>query len=144
MLILFFLLLFATPVHAASIIWDPTADGFLLLEYSAAEGGPFTVIKEIPAYPPKYPITEFGYYKLTVPNGGPSSNVVRYFADVDTGWQDVVAALDTRVKILESPVSVTNMTAKQIDADHIEIIGNACTSLSTSGTGLKRIITCKH
>jgi hypothetical protein len=70
--------------------------------------------------------------------------VVRYFADVDTGWQDVVAALDTRVKILESPVSVTNMTAKQIDADHIEIIGNACTSLSTSGTGLKRIITCKH
>jgi hypothetical protein len=144
MLILLFMLLLAAPVQAASLIWDPTADGFLLLQYSATEAGQFTVLKEIPAYPPSYSITEFGYYKLTVPNGGPSSNVARYFADVDTGWQDVVAALDTRVKALESPVSVTNMTAKQIDADHIEIIGNACTSLSTSGTGLKRIITCKH
>jgi hypothetical protein len=144
MLIVLFMLLFAAPVHAASIIWDPTADGFLLLEYSASEGGPFTVIKEIPAYPPSFPITEFGYYKLTVPNGGASSNVARYFADVDTGWQDVVAALDTRVKALESPVSVTNITAKQLDANKIEITGMACTSLKTTGSGLKRIVECLH
>jgi hypothetical protein len=144
MLILLFLLLFAVPVQAASIIWDDMADGFLLLEYSANEGGPFTVIKEIPAYPPRYPITEFGYYKLTAPNGGPSSNVARYFSDIDTGWQDVVAALDTRVKALESPVSVTNITAKQIDANRIEITGLACTKLATTGSGLKRIVECIH
>jgi hypothetical protein len=144
MLILFFILIFAAPVQAASLIWDDTADGFLLLEYSANEGGPFTPIKEIPAYPPSYPITEFGYYKLTVPNGGPSSNVARYFADVDTGWQDVVAALDTRVKALESPVSVTNITAKQLDANKIEVTGMACTSLKTTGSGLKRIVECLH
>jgi hypothetical protein len=144
MLILFFLLLFAAPVQAASIVWDPTADGFLLLEYSATEAGPFTVLKEIPAYPPSYSITEFGYYRLTVPNGGPSSNVARYFADIDTGWQDVVAALDMRVKALESPVSVNNITAKQLDANKIEVTGMACTSLKTTGSGLKRIVECLH
>jgi hypothetical protein len=144
MLILLFMLFLAAPVQAASIVWDPTADGFLLLQYSATEAGPFTVIKEIPANPPSFPITEFGYYKLTVPNGGPSSNVARYFADVETGWQDVVAALDTRVKALESPVSVTNITAKQIDANRIEITGQACTSLKTTGSGLKRIVECLH
>jgi hypothetical protein len=69
---------------------------------------------------------------------------VRYFADVDTGWQDVVAALDTRVKALESPVSVNNITAKQLDANKIEITGMACTSLKTTGSGLKRIVECLH
>jgi hypothetical protein len=138
------LVLSVSTVHAASLIWDPTADGFLLLEYSVTETGPFTVLREVPANPPKYPITEFGYYRLTVPNGGPSSNVARFFADVDTGWIDAVASLDARVKNLETPVSVNNITAKQLDANKIEITGQACTSLKTTGTGLKRIVECLH
>jgi hypothetical protein len=144
MLTIFFFFLMTVSAQAASLVWDPTADGFLLLEYSTTETGPFTVLKEIPAYPPKYPIAEFGYYRLTVPNGGPSSNVARFFADVDTGWIDAVASLETRVKALESPVSVNNITAKQLDANKIEITGQACTSLKTTGTGLKRIVECLH
>jgi hypothetical protein len=144
MLTLFFFLLMTVSAQAASLVWDPTADGFLLLQYSKTETGPFEVLREIPAYPPSFPITEFGYYKLTVPNGGPSSNIARFFADVDTGWIDAVASLETRVKALESPVSVNNITAKQLDANKIEITGQACTSLKTTGTGLKRIVECLH
>jgi hypothetical protein len=150
MLTFFFWLVFAVSAQAASLVWDPTADGFLLLEYSATETGPFTVLKEIPAYPPSISITEFGYYRIRVANGGPVSNVARFFADVDTGWIDVVGALDKRVQVLEAgtaPVpapTVNNITAKQLDADKIEIIGQACTSLKTTGTGLKRIVECLH
>jgi len=152
MLILFFLLLLSAPVQAASLIWDDTADGFLLLQYSKTETGPFEVLREIPAYPPSFPITEFGYYKLTVPNGGPSTNVVRFSADVDSGWIGAVGELDKRVKVLEAgtvpapvPVpTVNNITAKQLDPNKIEITGQACTSLKTTGTGLKRIVECLH
>jgi hypothetical protein len=144
MLILLFMFLFVTPVQAALLVWDPTADGFLLLEYSQTETGPFTVLREIPANPPRYTITEFGYYRLHVPNGGPVSNVARFFTDVDTGWIDAVAALEARVKNLEAPVTVNNISAKQLDANKIEITGQACTSLKTTGTGLKRIVECLH
>jgi hypothetical protein len=148
MLILLFLLLLASPVSAASLIWDPTADGFLLLQYSATESGPFTVLKEIPAYPPSFPITEFGYYKLTVPNGGPSSNVARYSADIETGLTDQVTALEARVTALETvpvPATTSNFKVTVLDADHLEIVGLNCPlGLSTSGTGTKRIITCKR
>jgi uncharacterized small protein (DUF1192 family) len=101
MRILFFFLLFAVQAEAASLIWDPTADGFLLLQYSATESGPFTVLKEIPASPPSFPITEFGYYKLTVPNGGPSSNVARYSLDITS---DKIAELDARIAALEDKI----------------------------------------
>jgi hypothetical protein len=144
MLIILFFLLMTVSAQAASLVWDPTADGYLLLEYSQNETGPFTVLKEIPAYPPSVSITEFGYYRLAVANGGPVSNVARFFADVDTGWIDAVASLEARVKNLEAPVSVNNITAKQLDANKIEITGQACTSLKTTGSGLKRIVECLH
>ncbi len=148
MLILFLFFLCATPVSAASLIWDETANGFLLLQYSATEGGPFTVIKEVPASPPSFPITEFGYYKLTVPNGGPSSNVARYSADIETGLTDQVLALEARVAKLETapvPAPTSNFKVTVLDADHLEVVGLNCPlGLSTSGTGSKRIITCKH
>jgi hypothetical protein len=130
--------------NAASLVWDPTADGFLLLQYSQTESGPFTVIKEIPASPPSFPITEFGYYKITVPNGGPSSNVAHYSLDVESGDDARLDSLESRVSLLEKPVSVSNIMSKQLDANRIEIIGQACTSLKTTGTGLKRIVECVH
>jgi hypothetical protein len=152
MLTLFFFLLMTVSAQAASLEWDPTSDGFLLLEYSTTETGPFTVLKEIPAYPPRFPITEFGYYRLHVPNGGPVSNVARFFTDVDTGWIGPVGELDKRLKVLEAGTApapapeptVNNITAKQLDADRIEITGLACVKLDTTGSGLKRIVECLH
>jgi hypothetical protein len=141
-MLLLILLLLASPASAASIIWDPTADGQFDVEFSETPTGPFQLeLRGVPANPPKYPLVtgKFGYYRLNTEGG--YSNVARYSLDVES---DKMAELEARITLLEKPVSVSNITAKQIDADHIEIIGNACTSLSTSGTGLKRIITCKH
>lgn len=59
-------------------------------------------------------------------------------------------ALTARVATLETPVVTPppaptgNITATVLDADRIEIRGLNCTSLATSGTGLNRIVTCRH
>lgn len=148
MLILVFFLLMAAPVHAASLVWDETADGFLQLEYSTSPNGPFAPVATIPAYPPRYPMIpgKYGYYRLTVPQG-PSSQVVRFFADVDTGWIDVVSALETRVKALETPpepAPVSSIIVKSFTDKSVEI---ACASgvrpsQKLSSDGLKRIVEC--
>jgi hypothetical protein len=142
------LALVASQAEAASLCWDPTADGFFSLTYSQFETGPFQVLKEVPANPPCIPIAEFGFYKITIPNGGPSSNVAHYSLDVETGWKGTVQALEARVKILETgsiPAPTTgNITAKVLDANRIEVTGLNCAKLVTSGTGMKRVVTCVH
>jgi hypothetical protein len=139
----------AIEAHAgANLCWDPTADGFFNLTYSQTETGPYQVLKEVPAYPNCISIAEFGFYKITVPNGGPSSNVAHFSLDVETGWQTTVAALEARVKALEgntTPEPTTgNITAKVLDADTVEIIGLNCVKLDTNGSGLKRTVKCLH
>jgi hypothetical protein len=147
MFILLALLLMVGTADAASLFWDSPRTGTMNLERADAEAGPFAFVATISAEVP-YSLTPgaFGYYRIL--NGGIPSNVVRYSLDVN--GNDVLTALGSieskvdKLQVLIPAPTVTNITAKQIDADHIEIIGNACTSLSTSGSGLKRIITCKH
>jgi hypothetical protein len=144
-MLLLILLLLASPVSAASLVWDATADGQLDVEVWDTANLKWSFVMRVPANPPKFPLVtgKFGDYRVTAP-GGASSNTARYSADIETGLTDQVKALDLRVTALEKPVSVNNMTTKQIDADHIEVIGQACTSLKTTGTGLKRIVECVH
>lgn len=56
--------------------------------------------------------------------------------------------LEGRIASLEQaappPLPTTNITATQVDADRIEIRGLNCASLKTTGTGLRRVITCVH
>lgn len=42
------------------------------------------------------------------------------------------------------PAPTSNLTTRMIDADRIEIVGTGCTSLRTTGTGLRRIVECVH
>jgi hypothetical protein len=123
MLALLFWFLFAASAHAANLEWDNTADGLLDVEFRVTVNEPWIVLKTIPAYPSSLPLTQFGYYRLRVPGTDHYSNEARYFADV---------------------VGSDNLSVKALDADRLEIIGLNCTSMSTTGRGLKRIITCKH
>lgn len=65
--------------------------------------------------------------------------------------QSNLTVLMDRVGVLESvpivappPPATGNLSAKQIDADHVEVVGTNCVSLKTTGTGLKRIVECVH
>lgn len=102
------------------------------------------------------------YYRVETACG--VSNVVQYVALAPTGptLDQRVVTLETnvaamslaitdlrnRVGVLETPVvpppSTANITATPLDADRIEIRGLNCTSLATTGTGLQRIVTCRH
>lgn len=146
-MILLLLLLLASPVSAASIIWDQTIDGQLDVEFSETVTGPFALELRVPASPPKYPLVtgKFGYYRLNTEGG--YSNVARYSLDIESSK---ITELESRIAALEAgsapvpPPTLNNMTFKFIDADHIEILGQACTTLKTTGSGLKRIVECVH
>lgn len=60
---------------------------------------------------------------------------------------DAITALTARVSALETaspPPPSENLKATTLNADQIEITGLNCTSLKTTGTGLKRVVTCLH
>jgi hypothetical protein len=139
-------LMLASQAEAASLCWDPTADGFFSLTYSQFETGPFQVLKEVPANPPCIPIAEFGFYKITIPNGGPSSNVAHYSLDVETGWQATVAALEARVKALEGgttpPTTTSTVIVKTLSATAVEISCVSGVRPSQVLVGEKRVVTC--
>jgi hypothetical protein len=146
MLTLLFWLLFAVSADAASLFWDSPRTGNINVERADTEAGPFSFVATVSAEVP-YSLTPgaFGYYRIV--NGGIASNVVRYSLDIN--GNEILTALgsiDSRLGKLEValiPVPTTNnITAKQLDANRIEIIGQACTSLKTTGTGLKRIVEC--
>jgi hypothetical protein len=137
----------ATFASAASLFWDAPRTGNINLERADSEAGPFLFVTTISAEVP-YSLTPgaFGYYRIV--SGGIPSNVVRYSLDVY--GHDVLAALgsiETKVdqlQVLIPAPTVNNITAKQLDANKIEITGQACTSLKTTGSGLKRIVECLH
>lgn len=141
-LFVFALLVVSLNAHAATLYWNGPLEGTVDIEKKDANGT-FTFVERVNANPPKYtvPTGAWGEYRLSFPGG--VSNSVVYSADLDTGTVARVDALETRVSALENPPT-SNFTVTQIDADHLEIIGTGCIGLSTSGTGTKRIITCKH
>lgn len=54
-----------------------------------------------------------------------------------------VSALEATPIVIPPPAPTSNLTVRQIDADHIEITCNGI-GISTTGAGLQRVLTCKH
>lgn len=124
MLILAFMLLFAAPVHAASLVWDnSTADGMFDVEFRATQNEPWTLHTTVWADAGGIDITKFGYYRIHIPGTDVVSNEARFSAEA---------------------VGSANLSVKALDADRLEIIGLNCKSLDTTGRGLKRILRCIH
>lgn len=177
-----FMLLFATSVQAAELVWDPqTIASPLTVERSATNTGTDTWATEatLPAGATRYILTPgaYGWYRVRysgLANSLPS-NSVQFSLDLYTGTvtsrldaldtavsgiqatlstqptSAQFAALTARVTALEAvptptptPTPTGNLTVRQIDADHIEVVGGNCLSLRTTGTGLRRTLECVH
>ena len=144
-------LLFAASAQAAELVWDAQPiTSPLTVERSATRTGPFTVIATLPAGSTRYILTpgDYGWYQIGSPAG--PSNVVQFSLDIYTGTvTSRLDALETRVRVLEVPVvvqppaSTSNLTVRQIDADHIEITCNGI-GITTSGSGTRRLMECRH
>lgn len=156
----FLVCLAAVPVHAATLIWDAqTVVSPLTVEKSATATGTFTTVATLPAGATSYILTPGAYGFYRVRNSAGPSNVVQFSLDLYTGLvTDRLTALETdlttlraRVTTLEAgpvvvpppPAPTSNLTVRQIDADHIEVTC-AGIGISTTGTGLQRVLTCKH
>jgi len=48
----------------------------------------------------------------------------------------------TGIGAVETTTSTVNITARQVDSDHIEVVGTNCLSLRTTGSGLRRTVEC--
>lgn len=139
--------LLASPVQAASLLWDtqPTT-GALTIERSATVAGPFATVATVPEGTTTFVLTPgaFGFYRVRNPSV--ISNVVQFSLDLYTGGlEDRVTALEAQLATLAMappPVVTGNLlTAKQIDSSHVELTC-AGTSMKTTGSGLKRIVEC--
>lgn len=146
------------PAHAAELVWDAqTITSPLTVERSATLTGTYTTVATLPTGSTSYILTPgaYGWYRVRysgIANSAPS-NVVQFSLDLYTGLvTDRLTALETRVTALEAvpvvapppPAPTSNLTTRQIDADHIEIVGGNCLSLRTTGTGLRRTLECVH
>jgi hypothetical protein len=149
-LLVLMLVLSAAPASAASLYWDGTADGFLELEYSASCTDQFVLLGTIQAHPSKYPLApgKFGCYRLTLPDGGASSNWAYFSLDIETGWLVELQAMEARVSALETTVPppppttgpiVTTLSPTQIA---VTCANGMRPSQQLDGSGLKRILTC--
>lgn len=161
-------LLVAVPSHAATLLWDnQTITSPLVVERSATETGLYETIATLPTGATSYILTPGAYGWYRVRNSAGPSNVVRFSADLYTGLvTDRLDALDirattlevqvqtlaTRLQILElgsvtappPPAPTSNISARQVDSDHVEVVGPNCVSLRTTGTGLRRVVECVH
>jgi hypothetical protein len=167
MMALLFWLLLSGVSHAASLAWDydlsrgtvpATAD----VQRSASLLGPYTTVATIPSLPATWtlPVIEDSqYYRIS--NAGGVSNVVQYVAIPAPPGPVVVDTLTPRVLLLEQkvaslevrldapvvtpppPAPTSNLTVRQIDADHIEITCNGI-GISTTGSGTRRFMECRH
>lgn len=152
--------LLSVPAHAAELVWDAqTITSPLTVERSATQAGPYSMIATLPTGATRFILTPGAYGWYRVSNSAGPSNVVQFSMDLYTGLvTDRLTALETdlttlraRVTTLEStpvvapspPAPSSNLTVRQIDADHIEVTC-AGTGISTTGTGLQRVLTCKH
>lgn len=153
-------LLCTVSVHAAELVWDAqTITSPLTVERSATQAGPYSTIATLPAGATRYILTPGAYGWYRVSNSAGPSNVVQFSLDLYTGLvTDRLTALEmdlttlrARVTTLEAgpvvvpppPAPTSNLTVRQIDADHIEVTC-AGIGISTTGTGLQRVLTCKH
>jgi hypothetical protein len=131
----------ATVASAASLFWDKPHTGNINLERADAEGGPFAFVATISAEVP-YKLTpgDFGYFRVTYL--GVPSNVVHYSLDVN--GNEVLERLTSieGALIKLAPTTSGNLSVKPLDANRIEITGLACSSLKTTGSGLKRVVEC--
>lgn len=143
--------LLASVAHAATLIWDaqPNSSGPLTIERGTTQAGPFTAVAVVPTGTTQFILTPgaWGHYRVRSTDG--PSNTVQFAADLYAGpVLDRLDAIEARLTALETssdpPAPAGNITATVIDADRIEIRGANCTSLATTGTGLQRIVTCRH
>lgn len=150
--LLLFSALLSYEAQAAELIWDQqTITSPLVVERSAAQAGPFSTIATLPTGATRYILTPGAYGWYRVSNSAGPSNVVQFSLDLYTGLvTDRLTALETRVTALESvpvvippPAPTSNLTVRQIDADHIEITCNGI-GMSTTGSGTRRLMECRH
>ena len=146
-------LFFVASAQAAELTWDQqTITSPLTVERSATQAGPFSAVATLPTGATSYILTPGAYGWYRVSNSAGPSNSVLFSADLYTGLvTDRLDALETRVTALESAPVVTtppaptgNISARQVDSDRIEVVGTNCTSLRTTGSGLRRIVECVH
>lgn len=140
--------------NAASLQWESQpANGSIIVERADTPSGPFTMVATVPQGTTQFILTPgvWGHYRARTAAG--PSNTAQYSADLYSGG--VLARLDLiegRLHALEVPVSsppptpppTANITARQVDPDHIEVVGTTCTSVRTTGTGLRRLLECVH
>lgn len=136
--------------QAATLTWDAqTVVSPLTVEKSATATGPFTTVATLPTGMTAYILTPGAYGWYRVSNSAGPSNVVQFSLDLYTGLvTDQLDALETRVTALEvspvpPPAPASNLTIRQIDTDHIEITCNGI-GISTTGSGTKRLMECRH
>jgi hypothetical protein len=153
MILAFMLCVLATVSHAATLTWDAqTIVSPLTVERSTTQTGPYEVIATLPTGAVSYILTPGAYGWYRVRNSAGPSNVVQFSLDLYTGLvTDRLTALETRVTALETvpvvvpppPAPTSNLTVRQIDADHIEITCNGI-GISTTGSGTRRFMECRH
>lgn len=152
--------LVAVSAQAAELVWDAqTIVSPLTVERSTTQAGPYSTIATLPTGAMRYILTPGAYGWYRVSNSAGPSNVVQFSLDLYTGLvTDRLTALEmdlttlrARVTTLEAgpvvvpppPAPTSNLTVRQIDADHIEVTC-AGIGISTTGTGLQRVLTCRH
>lgn len=142
----------AVSAHAAELVWDAqTITSPLTVERSATQTGTYTTVATLPTGATSYILTPGAYGWYRVSNSAGPSNVVQFSLDLYTGTvTSRLDALEARVRALEVPVVIqpppqitNNLTIRQIDADHIEIICNGI-GITTSGSGTRRLMECRH
>jgi hypothetical protein len=83
--------------------------------------------------------------KLFPPPPDPLEERVTAVEQKNVEQDAAILGLNDRLTVVESPpVPTGNITAKVLNADQVEITGLNCVKLTTSGSGLKRIVTCGH
>lgn len=149
------LCLLAVSAHAAELVWDAqTITSPLTVERSATQAGPYSTVATLPTGATRYILTPGAYGWYRVSNSAGPSNVVQFSLDLYTGLvTDRLNDAEARITLLEAavynapvvpPTPSSNLTVRDIDADHVEIVGTGCLSLRTTGSGLRRIVECVH
>lgn len=149
-------LLMAVSAHAAELVWDAqTIASPLTVEWSATQTGTYTTVATLPTGTTRFLLTPGAYGWYRVRNSAGPSNVVQFSLDLYTGTvTSRLDALEARVATLEHPPigtvetsttapPISNLTVRQIDADHIEITCNGI-GITTSGSGTRRLMECRH
>lgn len=159
--------LLATSAYAAELVWDAqTITSPLTVERSATQAGTFSMVATLPTGATSYLLTPGAYGWYRVRNSAGPSNVVQFSADLYTGLvtdrlnlldaqmasqQTSISLLGARITAIEAapvalpppPAPSSNLTVRQIDADHIEITCNGI-GITTSGSGTRRLMECRH